>query len=103
IFDMMEEATLNAMASAEVEAADIDVAHVGNFAGELYCDQGHLGGMFTAIDPHFVSMPTMRHEAACASGSMAALSAMADIESRRYELACVAGVELMRSVPGDVA
>jgi acetyl-CoA C-acetyltransferase len=103
IFDMMAETTLNAMDAAKVDPADIEVAHVGNFAGELYCDQGHLGGMFTAIDPKFVSLPTMRHEAACASGSMAALSAMADIESGRYDLACVLGVELMRSVPGDEA
>lgn len=103
IFEMMEEATLGAMDAASVEAADIDVAHIGNFAGELYCDQGHLGGMFTAIDPHFVGLPTMRHEAACASGSMAALSAMADIEAGRYDLACVVGVEMMRSVPGDTA
>jgi len=103
IFEMMAEATLGAMNAASVEAADIEVAHVGNFAGELYCEQGHLGGMFTAIDPHFVGLPTMRHEAACASGSMAALSAMADIEAGRYDLACVVGVEVMRSVPGDTA
>jgi acetyl-CoA C-acetyltransferase len=103
IFDMMAEATLTAMEVTKVEADEIDVAHVGNFAGELFCEQGHLGGMFTAIDPGFVGLPTMRHEAACASGSMAALSAMADIESGRYDLACVVGVEMMRSVPGDVA
>jgi acetyl-CoA C-acetyltransferase len=28
---------------------------------------------------------------------------MADLESRRYEMACVAGIELMRNVPGEVA
>ncbi|MCA9716882.1 MAG: thiolase domain-containing protein, partial [Myxococcales bacterium] len=44
--------------------------------------------------------PTARHEAACASGSIAALAASADIESERYGLACVVGVELMRNIPG---
>lgn len=103
IFDMMAETTQRAMASARIDAAEIETAHVGNFAGELYCSQGHLGGLFTAIDPAFVGLPTSRHEAACASGSIAVLAAAAEIEAGRYDLACVAGAELMRSVTGDVA
>ena len=56
--------------------------------------------MFTKI---FLACPASRHEGACASGSLAALGAMADIESGRYDLACVVGVELMRNVHGDTA
>ena len=45
----------------------------------------------------------MRHEAACASGSVALLAAAAEIEAGRYDLACVVGVEMMRNVSGREA
>ena len=44
-----------------------------------------------------------RHEAACASGGIALLAAMADLESGRYDVALVLGAELERTVPGDLA
>jgi acetyl-CoA C-acetyltransferase len=47
-------------------------------------------------------VPASRHEAACASGSIAVLSAMTDIESGRYDCVLVVGVEQERNVPGDV-
>jgi acetyl-CoA C-acetyltransferase len=48
-------------------------------------------------------MPAMRHEAACASGGIAILSAMAEIEAGRYETALIVGVEQERNVSGDQA
>ena len=48
-------------------------------------------------------LATSRHEAACASGSIAILSASAEIEAGRYGLALVLGIELMRNVPGQRA
>jgi acetyl-CoA C-acetyltransferase len=86
-----------ALADAQVDAAAIEVGHVGNFAGELFCGQGHLGGLLAEADAGFAGLPTMRHEAACASGSMAVLSAMADLEAGRYDCALVVGVEVMRT------
>ena len=47
--------------------------------------------------------PAARHEAACASGSIAILSAMADIEAGRYDCVLVIGVEQERNVPGAQA
>lgn len=91
------EATRAALAATGVEADEIEVGHVGNFAGELFCGQGHLGGLLVEADPAFAGLPTMRHEAACASGSMAVLAAMADIEAGRYDCALVLGVEVMRT------
>ena len=103
IFDLFKATVEGAIADADIGPADIQTGHVGNYAGELFCGQGLLGGFFPAIDPAFEGLPTMRHEAACASGSMALLSAMAEIESGRYEVACVAGVEMMRNVPPEQA
>ena len=79
------------------------MAHIGNFAAELFCNQGHLGGLFAACDPAFAGLPASRHEGACASGSLAQLAASADIEAGRYGLAAVLGVEQMRNVPGEQA
>lgn len=103
LFELMSETTLQALDDARLDAEDVDVIHIGNFAAELFCGQGLLGGMAAHIHPAFSGLPTSRHEAACASGSMAIFAASADIEAGRYDVAAVLGVELMRNVPGQTA
>ena len=95
---LIAEPIQSALDDAQVEAGAIQVGHVGNFASEIYCGQGHLGGLVVEADPAFSGLPTSRHEAACASGSVAVLAAMADLESQRYDVALVVGVEMMRNV-----
>jgi acetyl-CoA C-acetyltransferase len=99
---MMREGVLGAMQASGVEPADIDVAHVGNFAAELYAKQGHLGAFFLEADPAFSGLPTARHEAACASGSIALLAATAEIQAGWYDCAAVVGVEQMKTVSASV-
>jgi len=103
IFDVIRETALEALAVADLETADVETAHFGKFTTELFCRQGHLGGLLAAAHPAFAGLPIGRHEAACASGSIAALAAGAEIEAGRYGMALVVGVEQMRNVPGDVA
>ncbi len=103
LFDLIADTTHAALDDANLEAADIDAVHVGNFAGELFCGQGLLGGMMGHVDPGFEGKPTSRHEAACASGSMAILAAMSDILAGHYDTVAVVGVEMMRNVPGETA
>ena len=62
-----------------------------------------MGGFFVSSHPDFFGLPSSRHEAACASGSIATLAACAEIESGRYDLAAVLGIEQMRNVPGEQA
>lgn len=100
---MMGEALHAGLANTGLAATDIETAHIGNFTAELFCKQGQLGGIFVSLDPAFSGLPTSRHEAACASGSMAIMAAMAELEAGRYGLACVLGVEYMRNVPGQTA
>lgn len=100
IYDMFAEALQQAVENASIEPAQIEVGHVGNFVGELFARQGLLGGFFGHVYPELASLPTSRHEAACASGSIALLSAMRDIEAGHYEVAAVLGLELMRNVDG---
>ncbi|MGH3758744.1 acetyl-CoA acetyltransferase [Actinophytocola sp.] len=91
------------LASAEVEPAAIGSIHVGNAFGELFSAQSQLGAMPATGDDRFWGKPATRHEAACASGSVAVLSAMAEIEAGRHDCVLVLGVEQQRNVSGDVA
>lgn len=103
IADGFAETLTGGLEATGLEPGDIDVGHVGNFVGDLFAGQGMLGGFFALSDERFDGMPASRHEGACASGSLAILAAMADIESGRYGTAAVLGLELMRNVPGQTA
>ncbi|MCK0069534.1 acetyl-CoA acetyltransferase [Kordiimonas laminariae] len=103
IFELMQNCVLTGLEKTALDAKDVEVIHVGNFVGELFASQGLLGGFMGHIHADFAGLPTSRHEGACASGSLATLAAMADLEAGRYDLACVLGVELMRNVPGNIA
>ena len=94
----MRETVNAAMEQARIEPREIQTAHVGNFAAELYGKQGQLNAFFLEVDPQFSGIPTSRHEAACASGSIAILAASADIEAGHYDLAAVVGLEQMKTV-----
>ena len=100
VFDMFAATLTDAVNDAGIEPDQIDVGHVGNFVADLFAGQGLLGGFFGQVYPELGTLPTSRHEAACASGSMAILGAMRDIESGHYDTACVLGLELMRNVDG---
>ena len=103
IADGFAETLTGGLEATGLEPGDSDVGHVGNFVGDLFAGQGMLGGFFALSDERFDGMPASRHEGACASGSLAILAAMADIESGRYGTAAVLGLELMRNVPGQTA
>nr|WP_042180227.1 acetyl-CoA acetyltransferase [Kibdelosporangium sp. MJ126-NF4]CEL14269.1 3-ketoacyl-CoA thiolase [Kibdelosporangium sp. MJ126-NF4]CTQ88636.1 3-ketoacyl-CoA thiolase (EC 2.3.1.16) [Kibdelosporangium sp. MJ126-NF4] len=98
---LFAETVRHTLEHARVTADDIGVIHVGNAFGQLFTGQGHLGGMPATVEPALWGVPAVRHEAACASGSMAVLGAMADLESGRYDVALVLGVEIEKTVDGD--
>lgn len=108
LFGLFSETVQQGLQHTQLDPADIDVGHVGNFVSALYTGQAHLGGFFSHVAPALANIPASSHEAACASGSMALFAAMSDLEAGRYELACVVGIEIMRTLqdaenpkPGD--
>jgi acetyl-CoA C-acetyltransferase len=101
--DMVAEAVAGTLESASHNAADVDAIHVGNAFGQLFTGQGQLGAMPATVEPDLWGKPAARHEAACASGSVAVLAAMADIEAGHYDCVLVIAVEQERSVPPDQA
>jgi acetyl-CoA C-acetyltransferase len=101
--ELVDDVVAHTVDAARIAAADIGVIHVGNAFGQLFTGQGQLGGMPATVRPDLWEVPASRHEAACASGGVALLAALADLESGRYDCALVVGVELERTVPGDEA
>ena len=103
ISDMIRDATLGALAACNLEASAIQSIHVGNAFAEAQRQQGHLGAMVSQVVPELWGVPAMRHEGACASSSLAALTAMAEIEAGRYDCVLVLGAEEFKNLPGDQA
>ncbi len=102
ISDLVKETAIGTLAAAGISTDQVQVIHVANAMGELYLKQGHLGSMVASAFPALSGVPATRHEAACASGGVAVMAAMADLESGRYDVALVLGVEIERNVPGTV-
>lgn len=77
-------------------------AFVGNFIAEQYISQGHLGAFLTEIHPAFYGVPSSRHEAACASSSVALDAAITKIKAGEYDVCVVVGWEVMKSVNSKI-
>lgn len=101
--DLTDEVVVGTLEAAELGAQDVEVVHVGNAFGELFARQGQLGAMPATVHDGLWNTPATRHEAACASGSVATLAAVADLCSGAYRTALVVGLELEKTVPGDTA
>ena len=103
ISDIVHDTSLGALEACELEPEAVQTIHVGNAFGELQRNQAHLGAMPATVIPEFWGIPAARHEAACASSSIAVLAAMSEIEAGRYECALVLGAEELRNLGGDAA
>jgi acetyl-CoA acyltransferase len=80
-----------------VDPSAIDKGFIGNFAGELFSHQGHLGAMAVRADEKLTGKPFMRVEGACASGGLAAVAAVDSIQAG-YDVVLVAGAEVQTTV-----
>ena len=98
IVEAFKECVNGALESSHLNARDIQTIHVGNAAAELFLSQGHLGALAIEADSSLRGLPSVRHEAACASGSVATLAASAELEAGRYQVALVIGIEQMKTV-----
>ena len=71
--------------------------YVGNFAGELFNQQGHLGALVSRVVPELAGVGVGRSEAACASGGVALVSA-AEAICAGHDVVLVAGAECQTTV-----
>lgn len=100
---LVEEVLRSTLEDAGMGPDQVEVVHVGNAFGELMVGQGHWAALPATVEEALWGVPATRHEGACASGSLAVLAAMADLQAGRYDVALVLGVEVERSQPGDHA
>ncbi len=103
VSDLVADVVAGTLAAAQVGTEAIETIHVGNAFGQLFNGQGQLGGMPATVEPGLWGVPAARHEAACASGGVSILAAMAEIEAGRYDCALVVGAEQERNVPAGEA
>ena len=101
LYDLIEKASNEALAHAGVDAADVDDVFVAHF-NQRMVGQGFSGALPATFAPGLRSKPSVRVEAACASGSAAV-----HLASRMIELlgvtrvALVIGVEKMTDADAE--
>ena len=91
--DYITQAVNGALSATGTPAAAIDKAWIGNFCGELFSNQGHLGPAVVGAHPDLMFKPVMRVEGACASGGLAFASALESIQAGT-DVALVVGAEV---------
>lgn len=95
--DHLKTAIVGALEKTGVAAAAVQKGYVGNFTGELFAKQGHLGAMMSGAHPDLKHKPFMRVEGACASGGLALVSGI-DAVSAGSDVVLVSGVEVQTTV-----
>ena len=94
-------AVVGALSATQTPAAEVEKAWLGNFTGELFSNQGHLGAALVGAHPDLLYKPVMRVEGACASGGLAFSCAVESIRAGT-DVALVAGVEVQTTVSARV-
>jgi acetyl-CoA acetyltransferase len=86
--------SVNGALDATGTAADaVDRVWIGNFVGELFSKQGHLGAAVVGANQGLAYKPSTRVEAACASGGLAFGAAVESIQAGA-DIVLVVGVEV---------
>ena len=79
----------------------VDRLYLGNFIGELFVQQGHMGAALVGTNPAFRGKPAARLEGACASGGLALLAGL-DAIAAGADIVLVAGVEVQTTVSARI-
>jgi acetyl-CoA acyltransferase len=91
--EYITQAVNGAFETTGVDPAAVDKAWIGNFVGELFSSQGHLGAAVIGAHPGLLHKPSMRVEGACASGGLAFSCALDAIQGGT-DVALVVGAEV---------
>mmetsp|Transcript_52907 Transcript_52907/g.123641 ORF Transcript_52907/g.123641 Transcript_52907/m.123641 type:complete len:214 (+) Transcript_52907:3-644(+) len=95
--EYITKAVNGAFDSTGVAAEQVQKAFIGNFAGELFSKQGHLGAALVGSHPGLRHVPSYRVEGACASGGLA-FAAATDAIQAGADVVLVAGAEVQNTV-----
>lgn len=92
--DLIGEAGNKALGDAGLSPDKIEALYFGNFNGQQLCSQGHMGALVSEV-LGLGSVPTVRVEGACASGSLALRQAYIAVAAGLYDVVLVGGAEKM--------
>ncbi len=95
--ELLQEAVDKLIENTSVDPQDVDRLYLGNFTGELFVNQGHMGSALVGCNSAFDGKPAARLEGACASGGLAILAGL-DAIAAGADIVLVAGVEVQTTV-----
>ena len=95
--ELLAAAVAGAIAQTGVDPERIERGYVGNFVGELFCKQGHLGAALAGSHPALAGKAMTRTEGACASGGLA-LACAVDAIKAGVDTVLISGVEVQTTV-----
>lgn len=95
--EILTKTTNETLAAANCDPSLVDRIAVGNFAGELFSSQGHLGSAAIGSNNKLLNKPSMRVEGACASGALAVQVAYDAIRSGS-DVSLALGAEVQTTV-----
>ncbi|MGE0708361.1 MAG: hypothetical protein AB7N76_18780 [Planctomycetota bacterium] len=99
--DYVRRAALGALEDAGVAPGDVQKGFVGNFVGELFSNQGHLGSVLAGAHPDLALKGFSRVEGACASGALALVNGI-DAIAAGYDVVLVVGAEVQTTQNAQV-
>jgi acetyl-CoA acyltransferase len=84
-------------AGSQIDPCLVQRGYIGNFAGELFSLQGHLGAMVARADARLAGIGFARVEAACASGGVGIVNAIEAVQAG-LDVVLVVGAEVQTTV-----
>jgi acetyl-CoA acyltransferase len=95
--DLLTDAINGAFDETGVDPDAIERGYIGNFAGECFANQGHMGALAVRANEAFDGKPFQRVEGACASGGLAVVNAVNALEVGA-DIVLAAGAEIQSNV-----
>jgi acetyl-CoA C-acetyltransferase len=92
--DLIRDAGNKAIKDANIEKEMIQALYMGNFNGAYWSTQSHMGPLASET-LGLGTIPTIRTEGACASGSLAFREGLIAVAAGVYDVVLVGGVEKM--------
>lgn len=95
--ELTTQAINGALEKTGVKADQVQRGYIGNFAGELFSNQGHMGALAVRANEGLAGVPFIRVEGACASGGLAIVGAIEAIQAG-LDVVMAVGSEVQTSV-----
>ncbi len=95
--ELTTKAILGACEKTGVKPEQIQRGYIGNFAGELFSNQGHMGAMAVRAHESLRGTPFIRVEGACASGALAVVGAIESLQAG-LDIVMATGSEVQTTV-----